>query len=82
MARIAEFAQFRPDGEWLIEGWGVEPDIAVDNLPHATFSGQDAQLQTAVSFLANKIATEPPSPLVPRPLPPLGTPGKSADRLR
>lgn len=82
MARIAEFAQYRPDGEWLIEGWGVEPDIAVDNPPHATFRGQDAQLQTAVSFLANKIATEPAAPLVPRPLPPLGTPGRSAERLR
>ncbi|BBB14324.1 S41 family peptidase [Sphingopyxis sp. FD7] len=82
MARIAEFAQYRADGEWLIEGWGVEPDIEVDNLPHATFQGQDAQLQAAVDFLTNKLATEPVPPLVPRALPALGTPGKSAIRLR
>ncbi len=29
------------DGEWLIEGHGVEPDMVVDNLPHATFNGGD-----------------------------------------
>ena len=80
MARIAEFAQYRPDGEWLIEGWGVEPDIEVDNAPHATFEGDDAQLRTAVKVLADKIASEPAAPFVPRPLPPLGTPGKSAVR--
>lgn len=82
MARIAEFAQYRPDGEWLIEGWGVEPDIAVDNPPHATFGGTDAQLQTAVDVLRTKLDTEPVAPFTPRPLPPLGTPGKSAVRQR
>ena len=35
------------DGKWLIEGHGVEPDIVVDNLPHDTFSGDDAQLKKA-----------------------------------
>ncbi len=29
-------------GKWLIEGHGVDPDIVVDNLPHATFGGADA----------------------------------------
>ena len=81
MARIAEFAQYRLDGEWLIEGWGVEPDIAVDNLPHASFEGRDAQLQAAIDYLQRKLAADPAVPIVPRPLPPVGTPGKSAISL-
>ncbi|MBU6395095.1 MAG: PD40 domain-containing protein [Sphingomonadales bacterium] len=77
IARIAEFAQYRLDGEWLIEGWGVEPDIAVDNAPHASFTGSDAQLQAAIDYLKDRLATQPAAPLVPRPLPPVGTPAKS-----
>ena len=46
-------------GRWLIEGYGVEPDIVVDNLPHATFQGKDAQLEAAIDYLKEKIANEP-----------------------
>lgn len=81
IARVAELAQYRLDGEWMIEGWGVEPDIVVDNLPHAMFEGRDAQLQTAIDYLKNKLAAQPTAPLAPRPLPPVGTPGKSAIAL-
>ncbi len=81
VARIAELPQYRLDGEWLIEGWGVEPDIAVDNLPHATFEGSDAQLQAAIDYLKGKLAAQPTAPLVARPLPPVGTPAKSAIAL-
>jgi tricorn protease len=37
----------------------VEPDITVDNLPYATFNGQDAQLQSAVAHLQELIRTDP-----------------------
>ena len=37
--------RLRPGRRWLIEGHGVDPDIVVDNLPHATFKGEDAQLE-------------------------------------
>jgi tricorn protease len=47
------------DGEWLIEGHGVEPDIVVDNLPHATFNGEDAQLDAAIEYLLEKIREDP-----------------------
>ena len=47
------------DGEWLIEGHGVEPDIVVDNLPHATFEGGDAQLDAAIDHLLALIAEDP-----------------------
>jgi tricorn protease len=65
IATAAEFGVFGPEGEWLIEGHGVEPDIVVDNLPHATFNGKDAQLEAAVEFLKKKIAEEPVEPLTP-----------------
>jgi tricorn protease len=59
IATAAEFGVYGPQGDWLIEGWGVEPDIVVDNLPHATFKGEDAQLQFAIDYLEKKIAEEP-----------------------
>ena len=64
MATAAEIGVYGPEGEWLIEGHGVEPDIVVDNLPHATFNGQDAQIEAAVKHLQELIAKDP------RPVPP------------
>ncbi len=47
------------DRTWLIEGHGFEPDIIVDNLPHATFNGEDAQLQAAIKLLEKLIKEDP-----------------------
>ncbi|HEY9102970.1 S41 family peptidase [Chitinimonas sp.] len=70
-ARVAENPQFGVDGSWLIEGVGVVPDIEVENPPHATFLGQDKQLETAIAWLQRKLATEPVPPLQPAAIPPL-----------
>lgn len=59
IANAAQFGVFGPEGNWLIEGHGVEPDVVVDNLPHATFRGEDAQLQAAIEHLHQRIAAEP-----------------------
>jgi tricorn protease len=59
IASAAETGVYGPEGEWLIEGHGVDPDIVVDNLPHATFGGRDAQLEAAVKHLQELIAKEP-----------------------
>jgi tricorn protease len=59
IASAAETGVYGPEGQWLIEGRGAEPDIVVDNLPHATFNGKDAQLDTAVKYLQEKIKKEP-----------------------
>jgi tricorn protease len=59
IATAAEFGVYGPEGEWLIEGWGVEPDIVVDNLPHATYEGSDAQLEAAVKHLFERIREKP-----------------------
>lgn len=59
IATAAEFGVFGPDGEWLIEGHGVDPDIVVDNLPHATYMGSDAQLDAALAHLQKLLELEP-----------------------
>ena len=59
IATAAEFGVYGPERQWLIEGHGVDPDIVVDNLPHATFSGQDAQLEAALQHLQELIKKDP-----------------------
>jgi len=59
IATAAEFGVYGPEGEWLIEGHGFDPDLVVDNLPHATFKGEDAQLDAAIAHLLERLAEEP-----------------------
>ena len=59
IATAAEIGVYGPEGDWLIEGHGVEPDQVVDNLPHATFKGEDAQLDAALAYLKRKIQEQP-----------------------
>lgn len=59
IARAPMFGVYGPDGKWLIEGHGFEPDIELDNLPHETFNGKDAQLEAAIKLLQEKIAEDP-----------------------
>jgi tricorn protease len=47
------------EGEWLIEGHGFEPDRVVENLPYATFNGEDAQLSAAIDLLEKLIENDP-----------------------
>lgn len=65
MVSAAEAGVYGPEGEWLIEGHGVEPDIVVDNPPHAAFQGRDYQLEAAVKHLKELIEKDP------RPVPPV-----------
>lgn len=58
-ASVPQIGVYGPEGEWLIEGHGVDPDIVVDNLPHATFKGEDAQLKAAVEHLQEQIRLHP-----------------------
>jgi tricorn protease len=65
IATAAELGVYGPNSEWLIEGHGVDPDLVVDDTPHQTFLGHDAQLEAAVKLLMDDLAKEPPS--VPKP---------------
>lgn len=67
IATAAETGVFGPEGDWLIEGHGVDPDIVVDNLPHETFKGRDAQLEAAIKYLEEEIKKNPiPKPAAPK----------------
>jgi tricorn protease len=59
IATAAEFGVYGPEGAWLIENHGVDPDMMVDNLPHATFLGEDAQLKAAIQYLQKEIKDHP-----------------------
>jgi tricorn protease len=66
IATAAEVGVYGPEGKWLIEGHGVDPDIEVDNLPHATFEGGDAELDAAIQYLREEIKKDPrPVPKAP-----------------
>jgi tricorn protease len=83
VATAAESGVYGPEGEWLIEGHGVDPDLVVDNLPHATYLGEDAQLQTAVDYLKARIREDPrpvpEPPPFPNLAPPVGAAGSRTD---
>jgi tricorn protease len=63
-----EFARFGPNGDWVIEGHGVDPDIVVDNDPAREFKGIDDQLDKAIEVIrsqlpkGNEIPAVPPFP--------------------
>ena len=74
IATAAESGVYGPEGSWLIEGHGVDPDTVVDDPPHATFEGADAQLDAALAYLHREIREHPvpvpPAPAYPRPAAP------------
>ena len=62
------------EGEWLVEGRGATPDVAVDNDPGDVIAGRDPQLDKTIELLEKQIAANPPrKPVHPpfRVLPPL-----------
>jgi tricorn protease len=62
VATAAEIGVFGPEGTWLVEGHGVDPDEVIDNLPHATFNGKDTQLDAAVGHLLKQMEETPVPP--------------------
>ncbi|RUA10470.1 MAG: protease, partial [Flavobacteriia bacterium] len=59
LARAPMMGVYSADGKWIIEGRGFEPDIVIDNLPHETFKGKDAQLEKAIDLLLKEIDKDP-----------------------
>ena len=71
---VPQFATATAEGQWAIEGVGVEPDIEVDNPPEAVLRGEDPQLQRAIEEAVQRLRTQPGT-LPPRPADPEKTPG-------
>jgi len=47
-----EFAHFSADGtQFIIEGYGVDPDVVVDNDPAKEYAGEDQQLNKAIELI-------------------------------
>jgi len=59
------------NGEWIIEGYGVDPDIEVDNDPQSLMQGKDPQLERAIAELMSKLKN--PVKLPGKPAPPVKT---------
>ncbi len=57
--RVPQFGTNAIDGSWIIEGYGVEPDIEVENDPKSVIAGTDAQLERAVREVLSMIETDP-----------------------
>jgi tricorn protease len=47
------------NGNWIIEGEGVSPDIEVENDPASVIAGRDPQLERAIAEVMKKIEAEP-----------------------
>jgi tricorn protease len=63
---VPTFGIYDTNGKWIIEGHGVDPDIAVEDDPAALAQGRDPQLQRAIEVVMKSLQTNPPNP-PPRP---------------
>ncbi len=58
--RKPEFGPFDVEGKkWIIEGYGVDPDIFVDNDPAKEFAGEDQQLNKAIEVILEELKSYP-----------------------
>jgi len=61
-----EFASYSiEESKWIIEGYGVEPDIIIDNDPYLEFTGTDAQLMKAIEVIMEELKNYHPIPEIP-----------------
>lgn len=58
---VPEFGFADVNGNFVIEGEGVEPDIEVDNDPASVIAGRDPQLERAIEEVMARIQADPPS---------------------
>jgi tricorn protease len=66
-----EFSRYDVEGKkWIIEGYGVDPDIVVDNDPAKEFAGDDEQLERAITEMVAELKkgekSVPPLPPTPK----------------
>ena len=60
---------FSTEGEWVVEGEGVLPDIRVENDPVLLMQGRDVQIETAVDILSEELNQQTPG--ISDPVPPV-----------
>ena len=61
-----EFGHYSSDGEgWIIEGYGVDPDIEIDNDPAKEYIGEDEQLNAAIKHIQEELKNYKELPGIP-----------------
>ncbi|MFQ5786966.1 MAG: PDZ domain-containing protein, partial [Thermodesulfobacteriota bacterium] len=53
------YAFWNSDGNWEIEGYGVDPDYEVVNAPHELADGHDRQLDKAIEVILEQLEKKP-----------------------
>ncbi len=71
IVNVPQSALANPKGEYIIEGYGVDPDIEVENDPKSVLAGRDPQLERAIAEIMKKLTT--PVKLPGRPKDPIKT---------
>jgi len=65
-----EFSRYDLEGkQWIMEGYGVDPDIVVDNDPAREFAGVDEQLNKAIEVILDEMKSQPTKLVPPPPYP-------------
>ena len=57
---VPEFAYATAEGQWAVEGHGVDPDIVVENDPKSVLEGHDPQLERGVAELLKALEKSNP----------------------
>ena len=68
---VPQFGFGSPEGEWVIEGYGVDPDIEIDNDARSVILGGDPQLERAIEEILRQVNEDPRR-----------LPGKPADPIK
>ncbi len=56
---VPRFGIYNKEGEWIIEGVGVSPDIEVVDAPHLIATGKDPAIEKAVEVLLKQLEENP-----------------------
>jgi tricorn protease len=59
---VPTFGYYRTNGNWGIEGHGVDPDVEVLDDPSKMLNGADPQIDAAVAHLLSELKTNPYNP--------------------
>lgn len=70
---VPEFGNASAEGQWVVEGHGVDPDIEVDNDAASVIQGKDPQLDRGIEEVL-KLMESNPKRLPDRPAAPVKTP--------
>jgi len=53
------FGFWNTEGNWEVEGYGVDPDYEIENAPHEMVAGKDPQLEKAIKVILEMLEKRP-----------------------